>query len=352
MTDESTVLARRAGRIGRLTLNRPAALNALDLGMIRAVQQALDAWRDDPAVAAVVIDGAGERAFCAGGDIALVHRSAGGDHEIARELWRAEYRMDAAVARYPKPVVALMDGITMGGGLGIAGHASVRVVTERAVLAMPEVAIGLAPDVGGLFLLARAPGSIGVHLALTASRVGPADAVYCGLADHEVAASDVVGLIAALAEEPVEAAVSRFARPSEPPALRDDRPWIDACYSAGPVTDILARLRSRPEPGAAKAVAAIESGAPTAVKVTLRAARLAASMATVEQCLRQDYRLITRFLAHPDLREGIRAAVVDKDRAPRWRPARLAEVSDADVGAFFAPLQEELDLQSTGPRRV
>jgi enoyl-CoA hydratase len=346
MTDEPTVLTRRDGRIGWLTLNRPAALNALDLGMIRAVHAALRQWQDDDGVAAVLVDGAGERAFCAGGDIAVVHRSAGGDHGIARTLWREEYGMDAAVARYPKPVIALMDGITMGGGLGIAGHASIRVVTERAVLAMPEVAIGLSPDVGGLYLLARAPGEIGVHMALTAARVGPADALHCGLADHDVASGDLAALRAELAgsDEPVAAVVARHARPGGPSSLREDQVWIDACYRDGPAEEIVERLRARPEPGAAKAADVIESAAPTAVKVTLRAARGARAMTSVEQCLRQDYRLITRFLAHPDLREGIRAAVIDKDRTPRWRPARLTDVPDADVEAFFAPLSDELVL--------
>lgn len=179
------MLSWQEGSVGRLRLNRPAALNALDLATITSLQVTLDAWRVDPTVSVVVLDGAGD-AFCAGGDIKAVHASAIGDHAIARTLWQAEYRLDAAVARYPKPLVVLMDGITMGGGIGLGGHASVRVVTEQSVLAMPEVAIGLAPDVGGLYLLARAPGEVGTHLALSAARVDGADAIYCGLADHLV----------------------------------------------------------------------------------------------------------------------------------------------------------------------
>jgi enoyl-CoA hydratase/carnithine racemase len=345
LTELDTVRTRIEGVAGRITLNRPAALNALDLGMIRAVRARLDAWRDDPRVSVVVLDGAGERAFCAGGDIVVVHRSAGGDHGVARELWRTEYQLDAAVARYPKPVVALLDGITMGGGLGIGGHVPVRVVTERSVLAMPEVAIGLAPDVGGLLLFARAPGQLGAHLALTAGRVGTDDAVYCGLADHVVTADRLPALCADLARltgsgvGAVRAVVARHAVPPGPGSLRADRPWIDECYAADSVAEVVARLRSRPERGAAAAVDAIGTASPTALAVTLRALRNAERMRDIEECLRQDYRVITRFLGHPDLREGIRAAVLDKDHAPRWQPAV------ADVDAFFAPLgDDELDL--------
>jgi enoyl-CoA hydratase len=340
LTEDAKVRCRRRGAVGLVTLNRPAALNALDLGMIRAMTDALGAWRDDPRVAAVVLEGAG-RAFCAGGDIAVVHASAAGDPEVAHTLWREEYRLDALIARYPKPVVAFMDGITMGGGFGISGHAALRIATERTVLAMPEVTLGLAPDVGGLLLFARAPGEVGTHLALTGARIGGHDAVYCGFADHVVDSARLPALLDSLvpcgATPPIvnRRGVAELAR---------HRPWIDACYTGDTVESILDRLHARPEPAAHDAARSIEAASPTAVKVTLRAVRAARSMSGIEECLRQDFRLCSRFLRHPDLREGIRAAIIDKDRAPRWDPALLAAVTPQIVAEFFVPLDEELAL--------
>lgn len=322
------------GAVGVITLDRPAALNALDLGMIRAMTEALRAWRDSPRVAAVVLQGTG-RAFCAGGDIAVVHGSAAGDPSVAHTLWRAEYRLDAMIARYPKPVVAFMDGITMGGGLGIAGHASVRIATERTVVAMPEVRIGLAPDVGGALLFARAPGEVGTHLALTGARIGGHDAVYCGLADHVVHSARLPALLRELSEY---GDVRQIENLGGVAPLARQRSWIDECYRGDTVEAILDRLGDRPAAGM------IRAAAPTAVKVTLRALRAAREMTGIEDCLRQDFRLCSRFLRHPDLREGIRAAIIDKDRAPRWDPADLAAVTPEMVDEFFAPLDEELVL--------
>ncbi|HWD05263.1 MAG TPA: 3-hydroxyisobutyryl-CoA hydrolase [Amycolatopsis sp.] len=345
-TDVATVSVHVEGSLGRLTLNRPEALNALDLPMIQALLTALDTWEQDPAVTAVVLDGAGERAFCAGGDIGVVHSSAIGDPELALELWREEYRLDARIARYSKPVVALMDGITMGGGLGIGGHATVRVVTERSALAMPEVAIGLAPDVGGALLLGRAPGELGLHLALTAGRVGAADAVHCGLADHHVPSGRLPALVGDLAAgAPIDATVAKYGEDPGPAPLGSKRGWIDRVYAdATTVEEVLHRLDAAGEPGSRAAVTAITAAAPTALKVTLKSVRAARTMTAIEDCLRQDYRLCSRFLRHPDLAEGIRAAILDKDRAPRWRPGTLAEIDDEAVEAFFAPLPDELDL--------
>ncbi|AXK32727.1 enoyl-CoA hydratase/isomerase family protein [Streptomyces armeniacus] len=350
--ETTQVLCRREGRVGRVTLNRPRALNALNLEMIRGIHSALTGWLDDPDVEVIVLDGAGERGFCAGGDITVVHESARTDHGIARRLWREEYALDALIASYPLPVVGLMDGITMGGGIGLTGHASVRVVTERSVLAMPEVAIGLAPDVAGSLLLARAPGELGTHLALTAGRIGARDALVCGLADHYVPAERLPALTEALRPYGPKAADVVAAMAEAPPAgaadLADDRSWIDACYAADSAAEILGRLRARPEPAAAAAAEALLSGSPTAVEVTLRALREARSMATVAECLVQDYRLSCRFLEGPDLPEGIRAAVIDKDRSPRWSPASLTEVTPEAVDAYFAPLGPD-DLRLSPP---
>jgi enoyl-CoA hydratase len=359
MPGTSPAWCRRQGRIGRITLNRPAAINALDLRMIRTVAAALRDWEDDPRIAGVVLDGAGDRGFCAGGDIRVVRESALGDPRIAAVLWREEYELDALIAHYPRPVVVVMDGITMGGGVGLGAHAGVRIVTERTVMAMPEVAIGLAPDVGSALLLARAPGELGTHLALTAARIGPYDAVDCGLADHVLTASSLPSVVAALADhgQPADvvarhALTAREAGGSPGPSaeLARDRPWIDACYHADTVEEILDALRRRPESGAARAVAAIESASPLALKVTLRALRAARSMTTIDECLVQDYRVSRRFLDQHDLAEGIRAAVVDKDRSPRWRPLTLGEVTPQMVMGHFAPLGPE-DL-TFSPERV
>lgn len=344
MTRCETVRCRREGVLGRLTLNRPEALNALDHEMIRAMLAALDEWEDDAGVQGVLVDSVGDRAFCAGGDIGVLHRSARGDPELARGLWRDEYRLDARIARYPKPVVAIMDGITMGGGVGIGCHASSRIVTERTVLAMPEVGIGLAPDVGGTLLLSRAPGELGTHLALTGSRVAAADALHCGLADHFVESADVPALVAHLADG---GTAEKYARSPDSPRSAGERGWIDACYGgATTVEEILRRLRARPEAAAAETADTIAACAPTALKVTLRAMREARSMTRVEDCLRQDYRRCSRFLGHHDLSEGIRAAIIDKDRSPVWRPAELAAVTPECVDRFFAPLADDLVLPS------
>lgn len=336
LTDE--VVCRREGRLGRITLNRPRALNALNLRMIRAIDAALTAWQQDDHVEVVVLDGASDRAFCAGGDIAVVREAARGDPCAARTLWREEYRLDAKLASYPRPVVAVMDGITMGGGIGLSAHTGIRVVTERSVLAMPEVAIGLAPDVGGAFLLARAPGQLGTHIALTGARLTAPDAIGCGLADHLVSTEELPRLFHELRTgEPTEV-VRGFAQHGPPSDLLRERWWIDYCYAGTSVEDIRRRLAAHPAPGAANALAALDSGAPTALKVTLRALHRAASMRRLEECLVQDYRLSCRFLHHSDLVEGIRAAIVDKDRVPRWQPARLADVADSEAEKFFGTL--------------
>ncbi|HSZ38641.1 MAG TPA: enoyl-CoA hydratase/isomerase family protein [Trebonia sp.] len=336
---------RRHGRIGWITLNRPGSINALNLRVIRAVTAALLAWAEDPSVAVVLLDGAGERGFCAGGDIRVVRESALGDPEIAARLWREEYELIALIADYPRPVAVMMDGITMGGGVGLGAHASVRLVSERTVMAMPEVQIGLAPDVGAALRFARAPGETGTHCALTGSRIGPRDAVYCGLADQVIMSERLPSVIDALADPRVPAEPAALlarirqvaaAEGSRPGDLAGSRPWIDACYRADTVAEILAALRARPETPAAAAASAIEAASPLALTVTLRALRAARTMTHVRECLAQDYRLCLRFLRTHDLAEGIRAAVIDKDRTPRWAPAALAEISTAMVDSHFA----------------
>ncbi|MFD8698837.1 enoyl-CoA hydratase/isomerase family protein [Kitasatospora purpeofusca] len=345
------VLVQREGRTGLIVLNRPAALNALTHGMVRRIAAALDDWEQDPRVATVVVTGAGDRAFCAGGDIVAIHRAAtGGDPREVEEFWRDEYRLNARIARYPKPYVAVMDGIVMGGGVGVSAHGSVRIVTERTRIAMPEAGIGFVPDVGGTYLLALAPGELGTHLALTAGSAGAADALLCGLADHFVPAGRLPALLDDLAESSVHDALARHVEQPPPGRLERQRGWIDTCYAADTVEEILERLGTSGEPEAKEAAERITANAPTAVKATLAALRRARELGPLEAVLDQEYRSSCAALATPDLAEGIRAQVIDKDRTPHWSPATLDAVDPAAVARWFAPLGErELGLADLTP---
>ncbi|MEU5126828.1 enoyl-CoA hydratase/isomerase family protein [Streptomyces mobaraensis] len=338
MTADDHVLARTEGHAGRLTLDRPRALNALTHPMVRRLDAALAAWERDPAVRTVVLDGAGDRGLCAGGDIRAIHDDVrAGGATASAAFWRDEYRLNARIARFPKPYVALMDGIVMGGGVGVSAHGSVRIVTERSRVAMPETGIGFVPDVGGTFLLSRAPGELGTHLGLTGTAIGAADALLCGLADHFVPAAALPALTAELATDPADEVLSRHVRPAPPGRLAADREWIDACYAAPTVEEIVERLLDHGAPAAKEAAGTLLGRSPTSLKVTLAALRSARGLDSLEAVLEQEFRVSCAALSSPDLVEGIRAQVVDKDRNPRWNPARLADVTEEDVARFFAP---------------
>ncbi|GAB3558865.1 enoyl-CoA hydratase/isomerase family protein [Spelaeicoccus albus] len=324
------------GGLARLTLNRPRAINALTEPMIMDIASALDDWATDDDVHAVLIDGAGERGLCAGGDIRAIYEDVKAAGSASIGFWRHEYRMNVRIAEFPKPYIALMDGITMGGGVGVSAHGSVRVVTERSKIGMPETGIGFAPDVGGTYLLARTPGEIGTHLALTAGVMGPGDAIACGFADHFIHSDDVPAFIDAVAADPARAVAVAAEMATDPPAaaLAGDREWIDECYSASSVEDILRRLDAHSHPDAADAASAIRAKSPTSVKVTfaeLRAARGRSLRAAIEQ----EFRVSSALTGRPDLVEGIRAQVVDKDRNPRWSPAALDDVSADQVASIL-----------------
>jgi len=346
------VLFEQRGRLGVITLNRPRSVNALTSGMVDLLLRQLRTWAGDDRVAAVLVEGAGGRGLCAGGDIVAIYKdmlhggAATGTGTAG--FWQVEYRLNSLIARYPKPYVALMDGLVLGGGVGISAHGSLRVVTERTRMGMPETTIGFAPDVGGTYLLSRAPGETGTHAALTGAHLGAGDALFLGLADHFVQSQDLPRLAVALEDESPEDAVARFASEAPASVLAGQREWIDACYASDEAEDIVARLRGWSGPGreeAAEAADTIEAKSPTSVKVTLAALRRAAHL-TLDEVLAQEYRAGIRFLAGPDFREGIRAQVVDKDRNPQWKPATLAEVSPVQVERFFQPLEGgELDLQ-------
>jgi enoyl-CoA hydratase len=346
-TDE--VLFERRGRLGVITLNRPRAVNALTAGMAAATLERLAEWADDDGVATVLVQGAGERGLCAGGDIVAIYEDMLAGGHVTADFWRVEYQLNALISGYPKPYVAFMDGLVLGGGVGISAHGSVRVVTERTRTGMPETTIGFVPDVGGTLLLSRSPGESGTHAALTGAHLSGADALFLGLADHFVASGNLPALAAALESETAEAAVGRFTEKPPASALAGQRDWVDACYSSDDAEEILRRLRAFGGGDAGEAADAadtIETKSPTAVKVALESLRRARGL-TLEEALEQEYRVGLRFLAGPDFREGIRAQVVDKDRNPQWKPATLHEVSAADVERFFEPLGErELNLQS------
>jgi enoyl-CoA hydratase len=342
VTGDSEILTRVAGGVGVLTLNRPKAINSLTQSMVDVLAEVLADWERDDAVRAVVLDGAGERGLCAGGDIVAIYHSARGDGAAARKFWFDEYRLNALIGRFPKPYVALMDGIVMGGGVGLGAHGNVRVVTDTTKLGMPEVGIGLIPDVGGTYLLARAPGSLGLHVALTGVPFSGADAIALGFADHFVPHDELAAFTQAIIDHDVDTALAQHA--VQPPAspLVAQRHWIDECYAGDTVTDIVAELRGHDAGPANDAANVIAGRSPIALSVTLASVRRAAHLDTLEDVLVQEFRVSCASSRSHDLVEGIRAQLIDKDRNPKWSPAALPLVTPADVQAYFAPADPDL----------
>lgn len=346
------VRVERRGRLGHLTLARPGAINALTPAMVRVLSSTLVGWRSDDRVEVVLLDGAGDRGLCAGGDIKFVHAHAGGRPGRVLDFWRHEYQLDALLASYPKPVVTVAHGLTMGGGVGLASHAGHRIVTPSAHLAMPEVLIGLSPDVAALHLLARAPGLLGLHAAMTGAWFGSGDAVAMGFADAVVPGERLAGLGDLLQERDPGEVLAALHTPEAAarPVLLGERSWIDECYGHGDAAEILAALRAHPRAEARQAADVLAGVSPTAAAVALEALRRARTLATMQECLVQDFRISSRFLAHPDLSEGIRARVIDKDRAPRWSVASVSDVTAQQVAAFLAPLGDP--TQELAPDRL
>jgi enoyl-CoA hydratase len=337
---DGDIVVRAHGALRRITLNRPQALNAITLDMVATMTALLRAWADDPAVGAVLLDGAGGRALAAGGDIrALYDAAKAGDKKLPEKFWATEYHLDVLIARYRKPVIALMDGVVMGGGVGVSAHASHRIVTERSSVAMPEVAIGYFPDVGACFLLARAPGFTGTYLALTGARAAAADAIYCGLADLHIPSARLHELPAALADcrgmHDVKARLDKFSAPPAAGRLAAARFWIDRCFGADTVEEIVEQLRQSDEADARAVLETMRKMSPTSLKITLRNIRSALSFEEFEQSFQQDYRVSLACLAEHDFIEGIRAAIVDKDRNPAWRPDTLEAVTPDIVARHF-----------------
>ncbi|GAN77967.1 enoyl-CoA hydratase/isomerase family protein [Acidisphaera rubrifaciens] len=327
------IAAWREGRAGRIRLDRPAALNALDLPMVRAIAAAMEGFRDDPAVHLVVVDSAAPRAFCAGGDIrALRDDLVAGRTEAVDTFFREEYALDLAVAQFPKPWVALVDGACIGGGIGVSVHGSARVATEGAMFAMPETAIGLFPDIGASFFLPRMPGAIGFYLALTGARMKGADAVRAGFATHYVPREAMPGLAEALVRDGV-AALAAHARALPPFGLAPHRAAIDRCFSAGSVPEILARLAAEDTDWARETTATLRAMSPSSLMWSHALLRAGAGR-DLAACLRAELALAHAVTRHPDFLEGVRAMVVDKDRAPRWSPATVEAVDPAAIAAL------------------
>jgi len=289
-----------------------------------------------------VLSGAGERGLCAGGDVVAVYDSARKDGVETRRFWRDEYLLNGQIGRFPKPFVSLMDGIVMGGGVGVSAHANTRVVTDTSKIAMPEVGIGFIPDVGGAFLLSRAPGALGLYAALTGAPFSGADAIAMGFADHYVPRSELDAFTAAIVTDGITSALVHHAVESPPSTLVAQRDWIDKCFAGDTVEDIVAALRGHDAGPAQDAANLIGTRSPIAVSVALQAVRRAAKLETLEDVLIQDYRVSSASARSHDLVEGIRAQIIDKDRNPKWSPATLAEVSAADVEAYFAPVDDDL----------
>lgn len=342
--EELEVITERRGALGLITLNRPRSINALNHAMVLSMIDTLDAWATDDEIRTVAIHGAGTRGLCAGGDIVSLHRDAtSGDGSESAQFWFDEYHLNAQIHRYSKPVVAVQSGIVLGGGIGISAHASHRVVTETSRLGLPEVGIGFVPDVGATWLLSRAPGELGTFVALTAASLGPSDAIALGLSDVYVPGERIERLLGALEQTDAAEVVALLAEePGEAPLVAA-REWIDDAFSAGSIAEIVLRLRLVGEEAADAAADAITQKSPTALAVTLESLRRAAKLDSLEAALDQEYRVSRRSLVAPDFAEGVRAQVIDKDRAPRWAP----EITADSIGAYFAPLDDrELGLAS------
>jgi enoyl-CoA hydratase len=361
-TDE--VLIRREGRAGRITMNRPKALNALTYAMVGQIWNALLEWRDDPAVELVLLDGAGERGLCAGGDVRSLYDGRTQGSGFARRFWSEEYRLNALIGRYPKPYVAVMDGIVMGGGIGLSAHGNHRIVTERSRLAMPETGIGLIPDVGGTWLLSHTPDrrglskETGTYLALTGQQFNGAESLDLGFANIRIMTERLPGALREMiGNGHLDGAMIRNnSSTDEGPqsSFHDLAKPIDAAFAFDRVEDILAALEAMPGEWAASTLASLQTKSPLALKVTLAALRRARGFTTLEECLNMEYRLCVRLYEHGEFIEGVRALIVDKDKAPRWNPARLEDVTEAIVEDFFKPLPpgEELGLKADGPSKV
>lgn len=338
MTDE--VLTRIEGRVGRITLNRPQALHALTTAMCRAMTQALLAWRNDPAVKLVLLDHSGERGFCAGGDIRMLAESGAGDGQAAREFFFVEYRLNHLLFEYPKPVVAVMDGVTMGGGVGLSMPARYRIATERTTFAMPETGIGLFPDVGGGWFLPRMPAHIGTWLALTGARIKAADCELAGVATDYVESTRIADLKAAVVADPdaIEGILVDYEADAGRPPLAAHQDEIDRLFAADSLETIIAALKAEGTEWAGEQLKVMQTKSPQTMKVALRQLRLGRNLRSFAENMTMEYRIGARVVQRHDFIEGVRAVIVDKDNSPRWNPPTPEGVSETLIDGIFSPL--------------
>jgi enoyl-CoA hydratase len=340
MSDDAEVLFQTDGALGRITLNRPKALNALTLNMVRLMDRQLREWSADARIRSVAIEAAGGRAFCAGGDIRALYESGKAGDPYAIDFYREEYRLNTLIKRYPKPYIAFMNGIVMGGGVGVSVHGKYRLAGEAIAFAMPETGIGLFPDVGGSYFLPRMPGSFGMYLGLTGARLSAGGAIYAGVATHHVPAASFLAVMEALADgaEPL-AAIAAMAVPAAGAPERDVLVQIEEHFSKPSVEGVLASLEASATPFAVDTAKILRTKSPTSLKVVHRQIQEGAKL-EFEGCMRMEFRLTNRFMRGHDFYEGVRALIVDKDQNPKWSPATLDGVGESDVAAYFTSLPD------------
>jgi enoyl-CoA hydratase len=342
---EPDLIARREGFAGIIRLNRPKAINAVTLEMFRDVDKALDQFEADPEVAVIVLEGAGERGLCAGGDIRALWEDSKVSGDLGKVLWREEYILNARIKKFPKPYVAFMDGIVMGGGVGLSAHSSHRVVTERTKLAMPEVGLGFFPDVGGTFLLSRSPGEIGTYFGLTGQTMNGPDSIYAHFADAVVPSAKLPALREMLTKvrpgtmsNEIRTLIDGFAIGEKSGPVAAKQSQIDSWFTHDRMEDIVAALKQDGSELAQATLKTLGEKSPRGMVVTLKLLRLARQASTLEQCLVREYRAALEVFRSDDFREGVRAAVIDKDRSPKWSPPRIEDVTPEMVAPYFAEI--------------
>ena len=348
LDQEGDLIVRREGSAGIIRLNRPKAINAVTLEMFRGIEKALDQFEAEPAVGLVLLEGAGDRGLCAGGDIRALYDSSRANGDLGKILWREEYILNARIARFPKPYVAFMDGIVMGGGVGLSAHGAHRVVTERTKLAMPEVGLGFFPDVGGTWLLSHSPGEIGTYFGLTGQTMNGPDAIYARFADAVVPSDQLPVLRRLLTEIRLGAASSEvrgliddFATDEISGPVAAQQSEIDRWFSPDRMEDILGTLQRDGSELALSTLKALNEKSPRGMVVTLRLLRLARGASSLEECLVREYRAALEVFRSDDFREGVRAAVIDKDRSPKWSPSRVEDITPQMLAPYFAEIGAE-----------
>ena len=342
---EPDLIARREGSVGVIRLNRPKAINAMTLEMSLGIDAALDQFEADPAVALVLLEGAGDRGLCAGGDIRGLYESSRAGGDLGKVFWRQEYIMNARIAKFPKPYVAFMDGLVMGGGVGLSAHGRHRVVTEKTKLAMPEVGLGFFPDVGGTWLLSRSPGEIGTYFGLTGQTMNGPDAIHAHFADAVVPSGKLAALREVLTNvrtgttcKEIQSLIDGFTTGETSGPVAALQPRIDVWFAHDRMEDIIAALQRDGSELAQATLKTLNEKSPRGMVVALKLLRLARTSSSMEQCLVREYRAALEVFASDDFREGVRAAVIDKDRNPRWSPSRLEDVTSEIVAPYFAEI--------------